>query len=110
MYFVVALVASHCVLVSSSSLGTALVAGVAVLGFLLSLRAFYAPLIFQPFVTRQTPALIGDPPGHARARLSGRIWLWVGDLTTGFHARTFERRKREQTYALPIAQVVGIVR
>ena len=110
MYFLVALVASDCVLFSSSSFGAALAAGVAVLAFLLSARAFWAFLFLQPFVARQTPANAGDPPGHARARLSGRIWLWVGDSTTGFKARNFELRRREQSLNPSQAQVVAIVR
>ena len=110
MYFFVALVASHCVLVSASAFGVSFAAGVAVLSLLLSARAFWAPLFLQPFVARQTPAFAGDPPGHARARFSGRIWLWVGDSTTGLYARTCELRRREQVYTLPQAQAVGIVR
>jgi hypothetical protein len=110
MYFLVALVASHCVFVSSSDLGTSLVAGVVVLALLLSVRAFCALLFLQPFVSRQkTPAVAGDPPGHARARFSGRIWLWVGELTTGLQTR-FGSRGREQDYTIPQAQAVGIVR
>jgi hypothetical protein len=110
MYSLVALVASHCVFVLSSGLGTASVAGVVVLAFLLSARAFWATLSLQPFVAHQTPALAGDPPGHARARLSGHIWLRVGTSTTGLYARTFELRRREQTYTHPHAQAVGIIR
>ena len=110
MYFLVALVASHCVLISSSTLGAASVAGVAVLALLLSARAFCAPLFLQPFVARQTPAVAGDPPGHARARFSGRIGLWVGDLTTGLQARTFGTRGREQDYTPPQMQAVPIIR
>jgi hypothetical protein len=110
MYFLVALVASDWGLFSSSSLGASSAAGVAVLAFLLSARAFWAFLFLQPFVARQTPAIAGDPPGHARARLCGHIWLWVGDSTTGFYARNFELRRREQNITLPFAQAVGIVR
>ena len=110
MYFLVALVASDWGLFSSSNLGASSAAGVAVFAFLLSARAFWAFLFLQPFVARQTPAIAGDPPGHARARLSGHIWLWVGDSTTGFYARNFELRRREQNITLPFAQAVGIVR
>jgi hypothetical protein len=110
MYFLVALVASDWGLFSSSSLGACSAAGVAVLVLLLSARAFWAFLFLQPFVARQTPAIAGDPPGHARARLRGHIWLWVGDSTTGLKARNFELRRREQNITLPRVQVVAIVR
>jgi hypothetical protein len=110
MYFVVASVASNCVLISSSDLGTALVAGVAVLGLLLSARAFYAQLFLQPFVARQVPALAGDPPGHARARF--RVpYLAVGrGFDDGIPTLDFELRGREQTSGTLHAQAVAIVR
>ena len=110
MYFLVALVASDCVLISSNSFGASSAAGAAVLALLLSARAFWAFLFLQPFVARQTPATAGDPPGHARARLSGHIWLWVGDSTTGFKARNFELRRREQNLTRSLVQAVAIVR
>jgi hypothetical protein len=107
MLFVVALVASYCVLISSPSATASLAVGGVGIALLLSTRAYCA--LFQPFVDRHRSAQAGDPPGHARARRRGHVWLRISALTDGLLPRPFEVRRREHSL-LPVAVPARIVR